>query len=71
MVKAKEKDVSAMSYAEAVDEIETILARLSGDEVDVDELGREVKRASELIKMCREKLRKAEEDVNSVISKES
>lgn len=71
MAKMKEKDAAAMSYAEAVGEIEEILSRLSSDEIDVDELGREVKRASELIKMCREKLRRAEEDVNSVIAKES
>ncbi len=60
-----------MSYAEAVKEIEGVLERLGNDSIDVDELGREVKRAAELIKMCREKLRKAEEDVNSVINKES
>ncbi len=59
-----------ISYAEAMAEVEAILKRLNEGELDVDRLGAEVKRASELIALCREKLRAAEEDVAAVLDKE-
>jgi exodeoxyribonuclease VII small subunit len=54
------------SYNEAVREIEEILARLGGEELDVDRMAAEVKRAAELIALCKEKLRKAEEEVSKI-----
>jgi len=38
-----------VTYAEAMGEIEKILARLRNEEMDVDSLAAEVKRATELI----------------------
>lgn len=52
-----------ISYSEAISEIETILERFDREEFDVDTLAAHVKRATELITICREKLRKAEDDV--------
>lgn len=48
-------------------EIEKILARLRSEEMDVDGLAAEVKRATELIASCKARLRKAEEKVNKVL----
>ena len=48
-------------------EIEKILARFRSDEMDVDSLAAEVRRATELIASCRERLRKAEEEVNKTL----
>lgn len=56
-----------ISYSEAINEIEEILAKLAADNVDVDSLSMHVKRASELITLCKKKLRKAEEDVAKII----
>lgn len=56
-----------LAYAEAMAEIEKILARLRSEEMDVDSLAAEVKRATELIASCKERLRKAEADVNKVL----
>jgi len=58
------------TYAEAMAEIEAILAKLTDENTDIDTLAGEVRKATELIKSCREKLRKAEEDVNKVLSEE-
>lgn len=58
------------SYAEALAEIEKILARLGGDNPDIDTLAADVKRATELIKACRERLRKTEEEINAILSPE-
>ena len=56
-----------MSYKEAITEIETILRSLREEQNSVDTLAERVARATELITLCRTKLRKAEEDVNKVL----
>lgn len=53
------------SFNEAVLEIENILGNIESGELDVDKLSVEVKRASELIKLCQKKLRTIEEEINS------
>ena len=56
-----------LTYAEAMAEIEKILGRLRSEEMNVDGLAAEVKRATELIASCKVRLRKAEADVNKVL----
>lgn len=56
-----------MSYKEAITEIEAILRSLREEQNSVDTLAERVARATELITLCREKLRKAEADVNRII----
>ena len=56
-----------LTYTEAMAEIEKILARLRSEEMDVDGLAAEVKRATELIASCKARQRKAEEKVNKVL----
>jgi exodeoxyribonuclease VII small subunit len=56
-----------ISYNEAVSEIETILAQIENDELDVDELGNKIKHVSKLLNLCKVKLRNAEEEVDKII----
>lgn len=56
-----------MTYAEAMAELECILGRFRSEEMDVDCLAAEVKRATELIALCRQRLRKAETEVKKVL----
>lgn len=56
-----------MTYAEAAQEIDKILNRLRNEELDVDSLSKEVKRATELIALCKEKLHKTEEEVEKIL----
>lgn len=51
------------SYGEAIAEVEAILARFQSGELDVDTLAAHVRRATELVAWCRERLVKAEKDV--------
>ena len=60
-------DTMEMSYKEAIAEIEAILKSLREEQNSIDTLSERVARATELIALCREKLRKAEADVNSII----
>lgn len=59
-----------LSYAEAIAEVEQILEGFDKEEYDVDSLSEKVKRATELIKLCREKLHKAEAEVAEVLDSE-
>ena len=60
-------DTMEMSYKEAIAEIEQILKSLREEQNSIDTLSERVARATELIALCREKLRKAENDVNKVL----
>lgn len=55
-----------LTYKEATQELEAILKAIETDAVDVDELTQKVQRSSELIKICKQKLRTAEEAINQV-----
>ena len=55
-----------LTYKEATQELEAILKAIETDAVDVDELTQKVQRSSELIKICKLKLRTAEEAINQV-----
>jgi exodeoxyribonuclease VII small subunit len=56
-----------MSYTEAMKELEEIVAEIEQGEITVDTLSDKVKRASELIRVCKEKLTSTEEDVNKIL----
>ncbi len=54
------------SFNDAVLKIEEILKNIETGDLDVDKLSAEVKKASELIKLCQKKLRSTEEEINSI-----
>ena len=56
-----------MTYAEAMSQIEAILDRLQREEITVDNLAAEVKRATELIVECKARLHKSEEAVGKIL----
>ncbi len=55
------------TYNETVAELKSILARIEKEEMDVDDLSAEVKKASELIALCRGKLLKADDELKNVL----
>ncbi len=64
----KRTPAKKLSFGEAVQEVESILQGLEDDTVDIDTLGEEVKRAVELIQVCRQKLEKTDKEVRSLVS---
>ena len=64
----KATPASRLSFGEAVGEVEEILAELERDNVDIDHLGARVKRAVELIQVCREKLEKTDGEVRDLVA---
>jgi exodeoxyribonuclease VII small subunit len=59
-----------ITYKAAITEIETILGRIEEGELDVDELTVNVKRVTELLNICREKLKKTETEVNKILKED-
>jgi len=56
-----------IKYSEAIKELNQILEDLETERIDVDEVSLKVKRAIELIKLCRDKIKKTEWEVKNVI----
>ena len=56
-----------MTYTEAFHELQEIVTEIEKGETTVDVLSQKVKRASELIQLCKKTLRETEGDVNSIL----
>ena len=58
---------NTINYSEAFKELQDIVSEIEQGEISVDELSQKVKRASQLIKICKTKLTSTEEDVNKIL----
>lgn len=56
-----------MKYEEAIKELELIASKMERDELDVDSLTEQLRRARELSKMCRDKLTKTDEEIKKIL----
>ncbi len=61
-------ETEKLTYAEAMNELESIVERVEQNEMDIDGLAERLKRAQQLVKFCRERLLKTEEEVKSILS---
>ena len=59
--------VDAPGFAAAMAELEAILSRIEAEEIDVDALAAELRRAAELLEVCRAKIRRAEAEVTQIV----
>lgn len=57
----------AMTYSQAKKELEEIVKAIESGNLDVDALTEKVKRASELIIFCKEKLTTTDEDLQKLL----
>lgn len=60
--------IKKLNYQDALTEIEEILNKIESNDLDIDELAEKVKRAAFLLKFCREKLQKTNEEVEKILS---
>ena len=56
------------TYTAALEELKEIVDQLENDSISVDELTEKMKRATELMKICKDKLTKTEEEINKTIA---
>ena len=56
-----------MKYSKAMQRLEEIIKRIENDEIDVDELSEQVKEAVALVRLCKDKIEKADLEVKEVV----
>jgi exodeoxyribonuclease VII small subunit len=57
-----------VGYADALSELEAILTEIEDDAVDVDVLAARVKRAAELLRVCRARITAAKVEVTQIVA---
>ncbi|MBE6261875.1 MAG: exodeoxyribonuclease VII small subunit [Prevotella sp.] len=55
-----------LKYEEALAQLETIVRKMESNEYDIDELAVQLKTAQRLIKFCKDKLTKTEEEIQKI-----
>ena len=56
------------AYSQALTELEQIVSEIETEDVDIDVLAGKVKRAALLVKLCKTRLRHAEEEVKKIMA---
>lgn len=62
---AKKTDIK--SYEAAMEELEEILSSLESNELKIDDLVKNARRATELVEYCKNKLRTTSEELNKIM----
>ena len=57
-----------IKYEAAVQELEDIVDKMENDELDIDQLSEQLKRAKTLVKMCKDRLTKADEEIKKLLN---
>ena len=60
-----------IKYEEAMRQLEQIVQKMENGEFDIDELSRQLKTAQRLIKLCRDRLTKTDEEIKKLLATES
>ena len=55
------------TYTEAMKKLEAIVAKIESGELDIDQLGENLQEAQKLIKFCKDKLYKADEEIKKML----
>ena len=54
-------------YETAFEELQTIVRQMESNELDIDQLSEKLKRARELITVCKAKLTKTDEEIKKIL----
>ena len=57
-----------MKYEAAFAELQAIVCKMENDELDIDQMSEQLKRAQELISLCKDKLTKTDEEIKKILS---
>ncbi len=63
----KEKEIK---YEKAIKELESIVSKMENGDLDVDSMVENLQRAQKLIKICKDKLTKTDEEIKKLLSDE-
>ena len=57
-------------YEAAFAELQTIVRKMENDELDIDQMSEQLKHAQELIKLCKDKLTKTDEEIHKILAQD-
>jgi exodeoxyribonuclease VII small subunit len=57
-----------IKYEAAYAELQAIVRKMENDELDIDQMSEQLKRAQELIKLCKDKLTKTDEEIRKILA---
>ena len=57
-----------IKYEAAIAELQAIVNKMENDELDIDQMSEQLKRAQELIKLCKDKLTKTDEEIKKILA---
>lgn len=59
-----------IKYEEAVRQLEKIVDKMEIGELDIDSMAAQLKKAQELVKLCKDKLKRTDADIQKLLEKE-
>ena len=59
-----------LKYEEAFAELQSITRKMENDELDIDQMSEQLKRAQDLIKFCKDKLTKTDEEIKKILAQD-
>ena len=57
-----------IKYEAAFAELQSIVRKMENDELDIDQMSEQLKRAQELIRLCKDKLTKTDEEIKKILA---
>lgn len=57
-----------LKYEEAMATLEQIVARMENNELDLDTMSEELKKAQQLINLCKDKLTKTDQEIRKLLN---
>ena len=57
-----------IKYEAAYAELQAIVRKMENDELDIDQMSEQLRRAQELIKLCKDKLTKTDEEIKKILA---
>ena len=58
-----------INYEEAVKQLEDIVAKMEDGEMDLDSMTTQLKKAQELVKLCKDRLTQTDKDIQTLLEK--
>lgn len=59
-----------INYEEAVKQLEDIVAKMEDSEMDLESMTTQLKKAQELVKLCKDRLTQTDKDIQALLKKE-
>ena len=56
-----------IKYEQALTQLEEIVEQMENDELNIDELGEQLKKAQKLVKLCKDKLTKTDKEIKTIL----